>query len=118
MIPCRVLLTSKTSKNITLKKIHVVRGHKFSKISLKSHGTRCAGAAAANANNSVCGVGIAYDAEIGGIRILDGPITDLLEARALSYKAGHVHIRSASCNILKKYSILKRVLIFFFYLFK
>jgi furin len=63
-----------------------------------SHGTRCAGAAAANANNSVCGVGIAYNAEIGGIRILDGPITDLLEARALSYKGPQVHIKSASCN--------------------
>ena len=31
-----------------------------------SHGTRCAGAAAANANNSVCGVGIAYEADIAG----------------------------------------------------
>ena len=61
-----------------------------------SHGTRCAGAAAANANNSVCGVGVAYDANIAGIRILDGPITDLLEARALTYKAEQVDIRSAS----------------------
>lgn len=32
-----------------------------------SHGTRCAGAAVANANNSVCGVGVAYDAQIAGI---------------------------------------------------
>lgn len=63
-----------------------------------SHGTRCAGAAAANANNSVCGVGVAYDAQVAGIKILDGPITDLLEARALTYKAKDVHIRSASCN--------------------
>ena len=31
-----------------------------------------------------------------GIRILDGPITDLLEARALLYKAEEVDIRSAS----------------------
>lgn len=64
--------------------------------SQNSHGTRCAGAAAANANNSVCGVGIAYEADIAGIRILDGPITDLLEGRALSYKAEGVDIRSAS----------------------
>jgi hypothetical protein len=54
----------------------------------------------AAANNSVCGVGIAYDAQIAGIRILDGPITDLLEARALAYKASKVHIRSASCNFI------------------
>jgi hypothetical protein len=50
----------------------------------------------AKANNSVCGVGVAYDAQIGGIRILDGPITDLLEARALSYKSKDVDIKSAS----------------------
>jgi hypothetical protein len=50
----------------------------------------------ANANNSVCGVGVAYDAQIAGIRILDGPITDLLEARALSYRSKLVDIRSAS----------------------
>ena len=31
-----------------------------------SHGTRCAGEVAAVANNSVCGVGVAYDANIGG----------------------------------------------------
>ena len=33
---------------------------------LCSHGTRCAGEVAAVANNSVCGVGVAYDANIGG----------------------------------------------------
>ena len=33
---------------------------------LSSHGTRCAGEVAAVANNSVCGVGVAYDANIGG----------------------------------------------------
>ena len=31
-----------------------------------SHGTRCAGEVAAEAGNGVCGVGIAYDAKIGG----------------------------------------------------
>ena len=30
------------------------------------HGTRCAGEVAAQANNSVCGVGVAYNAKIGG----------------------------------------------------
>ena len=39
---------------------------------------------------------MAYDAQIGGIRILDGPITDLLEARALSFKSKEVDIKSAS----------------------
>jgi subtilisin family serine protease len=31
-----------------------------------SHGTRCAGEIAMVANNSLCGVGIAYNAGIGG----------------------------------------------------
>ena len=31
-----------------------------------SHGTYCAGAAAAVANNGVCGVGVAYKAKVGG----------------------------------------------------
>ena len=30
------------------------------------HGTRCAGEVAAAANNSVCGIGVAYNANIGG----------------------------------------------------
>jgi len=61
-----------------------------------SHGTRCAGEIAAAANNSVCGVGIAYEAGIGGVRILDGPITDSLEAEALVFKMDKVDIYSAS----------------------
>ena len=31
-----------------------------------SHGTRCAGEAAAIGNNGICGVGVAYNAKIGG----------------------------------------------------
>lgn len=30
------------------------------------HGTRCAGEVAAAANNGVCGIGVAYNAKIGG----------------------------------------------------
>ncbi len=44
----------------------------------------------------MCGVGVAYNAYIGGIRILDGPITDLLEARALLFKTKDIDIKSAS----------------------
>ena len=50
------------------------------------HGTRCAGEIAAVANNRVCGVGVAYGAQVSGIRILDGPMTDLLEAAAFTKK--------------------------------
>lgn len=49
------------------------------------HGTRCAGEVAAGANNDVCGVGVAYNAKVAGIRILSGPITDADEAAALNF---------------------------------
>lgn len=45
------------------------------------HGTRCAGEIAAVAN-SVCGVGVAYRANISGIRVLGGRMTDSMEASA------------------------------------
>lgn len=48
------------------------------------HGTRCAGEIAAAANNNYCGVGVAYEAGIAGIRVLDGPMTDSLEATAFT----------------------------------
>lgn len=60
------------------------------------HGTRCAGEVAAVANNGVCGVGVAYNAKIGGVRMLDGEVTDIVEAHSLSLNRQHIHIYSAS----------------------
>ena len=60
------------------------------------HGTRCAGEVAAVANNGVCGVGIAHNASIGGVRMLDGVVNDAVEARALSLNPNHIDIYSAS----------------------
>ncbi|XP_042200046.1 proprotein convertase subtilisin/kexin type 6 isoform X3 [Callorhinchus milii] len=60
------------------------------------HGTRCAGEVAAIANNSHCAVGIAYNANIGGIRMLDGYVTDITEAQSLSIRPNHIDIYSAS----------------------
>lgn len=60
------------------------------------HGTRCAGEVAAVASNSVCGVGIAFNASIGGVRMLDGTVNDVVEARALSLNPNHIDIYSAS----------------------
>ncbi len=51
---------------------------------------------AASANNSFCAVGIAHGSGIGGVRILDGQILDILEARALSHARQHVDVYSAS----------------------
>ncbi|XP_020565544.1 proprotein convertase subtilisin/kexin type 4-like [Oryzias latipes] len=57
-----------------------------------SHGTRCAGEVSMEANNSYCGVGIAFNAKIGGIRLLDGPVTDAMEASALTYNIHFIDI--------------------------
>ncbi|XP_059370958.1 proprotein convertase subtilisin/kexin type 7 [Carassius carassius] len=48
------------------------------------HGTRCAGEIAAASNNSFCAVGVAYRARVAGIRVLDGPLTDSMEAVAFN----------------------------------
>ncbi|XP_067939674.1 furin-like [Watersipora subatra] len=60
------------------------------------HGTRCAGEVAAVANNTRCSVGVAYDAKIGGIRMLDGSVTDSVEASSLSFNPQHIDIYSSS----------------------
>ncbi|KAF2259689.1 KEX1 protease precursor [Lojkania enalia] len=59
------------------------------------HGTRCAGEVAAGKNNA-CGVGVAYDSKISGVRILSGDITDADEALAINYALGKNDIYSCS----------------------
>lgn len=59
------------------------------------HGTRCAGQVAAQRNN-VCGVGIAYDSKVAGVRILSGPISDVDEAAALNF--GYQNVSVYSCS--------------------
>jgi proprotein convertase subtilisin/kexin type 2 len=62
-----------------------------------SHGTRCAGEIAAARDNDVCGVGVAYDSKIAGIRMLDQPyMTDLIEANSMGHEPNLIHIYSAS----------------------
>ncbi|XP_071784447.1 neuroendocrine convertase 2-like [Asterias amurensis] len=62
-----------------------------------SHGTRCAGEVSAVADNGICGVGIAYNSKIAGIRMLDQPfMTDLIEASSMSHKPQLIDIYSAS----------------------
>ncbi|KAI5696030.1 hypothetical protein M8J75_007136 [Diaphorina citri] len=60
------------------------------------HGTRCAGEVAAVAFNQYCGVGVAYNASVGGVRMLDGVVNDAVEARALGLNINHIDIYSAS----------------------
>lgn len=56
-----------------------------SPFSYDPHGTEAAGAAAARANNSVCGAGVAPAAMVSGIRLIADYTTDVMEARALTY---------------------------------
>lgn len=59
------------------------------------HGTRCAGEVAA-AKNNVCGVGVAWNSRISGVRILSGGITDADEALAMNYAYQDNQIYSCS----------------------
>ncbi|KAK0171665.1 hypothetical protein PV328_005088 [Microctonus aethiopoides] len=63
---------------------------------MNGHGTRCAGEIAMEANNGKCGVGIAYDSSIGGIKLLDGLVNDRIEGEALSYRQDLIDIYTAS----------------------
>lgn len=59
------------------------------------HGTRCAGEVSAVRNN-VCGVGVAYDSKIAGLRILSALISDADEAIAMNYAYQDNQIYSCS----------------------
>ncbi|KAL1892666.1 pheromone processing endoprotease [Sporothrix stenoceras] len=59
------------------------------------HGTRCAGEISA-AKNDACGVGVAYDSKIAGLRILSKAISDADEAVALNYDMQNNLIYSCS----------------------
>lgn len=65
------------------------------RLSDDKHGTRCAGEIAAVRNN-VCGVGVAYDAKVGGLRILSKSISDEDEAVAINYQMQKNQIYSCS----------------------
>ncbi|CAO3694897.1 unnamed protein product [Umbelopsis ramanniana] len=60
-----------------------------------NHGTRCAGEIAA-VKNEVCGMGVAYNAKVAGVRILSAEISDADEAEALNYKYQENDIYSCS----------------------
>jgi len=63
---------------------------------MNGHGTRCAGEVAMEANNLKCGVGVAFEAAVGGIKLLDGLVNDRVEGEALGYKPELVDIYTAS----------------------
>ncbi|KAJ1328843.1 hypothetical protein BSLG_009887 [Batrachochytrium salamandrivorans] len=60
-----------------------------------THGTRCAGEVAAVKNN-VCGVGVAWNAKVAGLRVLSGKLTNIDEAAAINYAFNTTQIYSCS----------------------
>lgn len=52
--------------------------------------------AAAEGNNGYCGVGVAYEANIGGIRMISERSRDSTEASSLTHKWDHIDIYSNS----------------------
>ncbi|KAI5304654.1 pheromone processing endoprotease, partial [Ascosphaera pollenicola] len=65
------------------------------RLSDDKHGTRCAGEIGAVKNN-VCGLGVAYDSKVAGIRILSTPITEEDEAASINYAFQDNQIYSCS----------------------
>eukprot|EP00092_Neocalanus_flemingeri_P016381 GFUD01017730.1.p1 GENE.GFUD01017730.1~~GFUD01017730.1.p1 ORF type:complete len:788 (+),score=166.57 GFUD01017730.1:342-2366(+) len=55
-------------------------------------GTKGASIIAAKRNEPVCTIGVAYNANIGGIRMLQDPVTDLKEAKSLSFQKEYIDI--------------------------
>nr|XP_022322513.1 furin-like protease kpc-1 isoform X4 [Crassostrea virginica] len=62
----------------------------------ESHGTPVAGLIAAEANNSICIVGVAYACKIIDVRLIGGETSDIMEAKALRHHLKGVDISSNS----------------------
>lgn len=60
------------------------------------HGTGAAGVAAAADDGVSCGVGAAYNAQIAGLRLIAGAVSDATEAEALAWNTDTVQISSNS----------------------
>ncbi|XP_054160266.1 neuroendocrine convertase 1-like [Oppia nitens] len=69
---------------------------RYDKYDSNRHGTQCAGEIAMIPNNHKCGVGIAFNARIGGIRCLDGEVSDVIEAMSLCFNYNYIDIYSSS----------------------
>ncbi|XP_064098056.1 neuroendocrine convertase 1-like [Macrobrachium nipponense] len=61
-----------------------------------SHGTRCAREIVMMPNNRKCGVGVAFGAHVAGVRMLDDPVSDVVEGLSLEWPVGKADIISCS----------------------
>ena len=61
-----------------------------------SNTSAAAGRQIAAVRNNLCGVGLAYNSKVAGLRILSGPVTDADEATALNYDYQNTSLYSCS----------------------
>ena len=54
----------------------------------ETHGTACAGLAVADENNGVCGVGVAFNAQVAAIRLVGSGATTTDIARVIIFNSG------------------------------
>lgn len=62
----------------------------------ETHGTKCAGIIGMQRDNAVCGVGVAYNAKLGAIRLDLSSSSDILESSALGHRNNYIQIYSNS----------------------
>lgn len=60
------------------------------------HGTAVSGLAAARGDNGVGVCGVAYEAELAGLRLVAAPITDAIEASGILYSNAFIQIKNNS----------------------
>ncbi len=65
-------------------------------LSTDSHGTACAGVAAARGDNGIGGCGVAYEATLAGFRLIAAPDTDQQEADAFAIHNDVIQVKSNS----------------------
>lgn len=71
------------------------------------HGTAVAGVMAAADDGAQCGVGMAYNAGISGLRMLGNATTDAIEAASLGYHINDIHVYNSSWGPYDNGSILE-----------
>ena len=63
---------------------------------IEDHGTSCAGEIGMVKSNDHCGVGVAYDCSLGGLKIDMDEFSDLAAARVLGHNSSYIDIYSIS----------------------
>ncbi|XP_022786312.1 proprotein convertase subtilisin/kexin type 6-like [Stylophora pistillata] len=88
----------KENYNWTLSYDYVANKHMEYGTEVSGHGNKCAGVIAGTRNNDLCGTGLAYEANIAGVRLFDNHIwsNDASESKALVHKLQSVDIYSNS----------------------